>query len=95
VTPEELQLLKAISEKDLSTFVPAGQGAAQAQRFDRLVETLQTLERLGWIELQVTLRRTARVTQRSKYVGAAARCTEQGRRVLVYLGEGGVGEDGG
>jgi hypothetical protein len=89
VTPEELQLLRAISEKDLSTFVPAGQSAAQAQRFDRLVETLQTLERLGWIELQVTVRRTPRLAQRSRYVGAAARCTLHGRRVLAYLGEAG------
>ena|SRR5690348_7126155 len=40
MSPEELQLLKLISERETSAFVPAGQGAVQAQRFDRRVESL-------------------------------------------------------
>jgi hypothetical protein len=83
MTPEELRLLKLISERDMSTFVPAGQGADQAQRFDRLVESLLALQRLGWITLEVS-RRGSAGRGRSKYVGAAAQCTAEGRRVLAF-----------
>jgi predicted transcriptional regulator len=92
MTPDELQILKAIAQREVSTFIPAGREAGQAQRFDRLVETLQSLQRLGWIELEVSVRSRSRAlpsrAPQSKYAGAAARCTAEGRRVLSYLGEG-------
>lgn len=86
MTPDELELLKAISGKEVETFVPAGRSAAQAKAFDELVERLEALKRLGWIELEV-----AGQSSRSKYqltlIAAVARCTEQGRQVLGLLGE--------
>ncbi|MGN6167109.1 MAG: hypothetical protein ACTHQQ_02925 [Solirubrobacteraceae bacterium] len=82
-------MLKVISERETSAFVPAGQGAAQAQRFDRLVESLLRLQRLGWITLEISARRSVG-RGRSKYVGATAQCTAEGRRVLAFIGEGGT-----
>lgn len=86
MTLDELALLKAISGKNVETFLPAGRSAAQAQAFDELVERLQALKRLGWIELEVAgqSRRVGKY-QRS-YVAAIARCTDGGRRALQLLG---------
>ena len=53
MTPKELEILKAISCTDVETFFPAGGSAAEAQAFDELVDWLQGLRRLGWIELEV------------------------------------------
>jgi hypothetical protein len=43
---------KAISCRDVHTFLPAGRSAAQAKAFDDLVDVLQRMERLRWIELE-------------------------------------------
>jgi len=43
MTPEELELLKSISAKNVETFLPAGRSAAQAQAFDELVERLESM----------------------------------------------------
>jgi len=52
MTPEELELLTSISAKNVETFFPAGRSAAQGQAFDELVERLQSMERLRWIEMK-------------------------------------------
>jgi hypothetical protein len=88
VTPEELEILKAISCQDVETFLPAGPSATQAQAFDELVEVLQRMERLGWIELRFAASRSQLVGRyKRKYRGAVARCTDHGREVLRMLGE--------
>jgi hypothetical protein len=56
MTPEELELLRAISNTEVETFVPAGQSAAQAKALGELVDLLEALKRLGWIELEVAAR---------------------------------------
>jgi hypothetical protein len=87
MTPDEFEILKAISRKNVETFLPAGRSAAQAKAFDDLVERLQALKRLGWIELEVA-GQSARVGKYQRTYGAAvARCTDGGRRALQLLGE--------
>jgi hypothetical protein len=87
MTPAELQILKAISGRDVSHFLPAGKTAAQARAFDELVETLQGMQRLRWIELEVAPKPGRIGSYLRKYAAAAARCTEQGRQALRLLGE--------
>jgi hypothetical protein len=53
MTPKELEILEALSCTDVETFLPAGRSAPQAQAFDELVELLQGMQRLRWIELEV------------------------------------------
>jgi hypothetical protein len=48
MTPQELEILKAISGTDVKTFLPAGR-APQARAFDELVERLQALSGPGYI----------------------------------------------
>jgi hypothetical protein len=87
MTPQELELLKSISERDFETFLPAGRTAADAKAFDDLVAVLQGMQRLNWIALEV-VEQPARLGKYDRqYVGAAARCTEAGREVLRLLGE--------
>lgn len=87
MTPQELELLKAISGKNVETFMPASRSAAQAKAFDELVERLQALKRLGWIELEVAGQSGRIGKYQRTYVAAVARCTEQGRQTLRLLGE--------
>jgi hypothetical protein len=87
MTPDELKLLKAISGVDVETFLPAGQSAAQASAFDALVERLQALQRLGWIELKAAEQPGTVGKYQRKYVAAIARCTDEGHRALQLLGE--------
>jgi hypothetical protein len=88
MTPQELEILKAISCKDVETFLPAGATAAQAKVFDALVEVLPAMRRLGWLEVEVAERATSQPGRlRGKYIAAAARCTEAGRRALRLIGE--------
>jgi hypothetical protein len=68
-------------------FLPAGQSAAEAQVFDDLVEWLQRLQRLKWIELEVGEKAGRVGKYQRKYIAAAARCTKHGRQVLALLGE--------
>ena len=49
MTPEEFEILKVISCRDVETFLPAGGSAAQARAFDALVDTLRRMERMGWV----------------------------------------------
>ena len=87
MTTDELELLKAISGKNVETFLPAGRSAAQAKAFDELVERLQALKRLGWIDLEVA-GQSGRVGKYERtYVAAVACCTDGGRRALQLLGE--------
>jgi hypothetical protein len=87
MTPDELELLKAISGKNVETFLPAGRSAAQAKAFDELVERLQALKRLGWIELEVAAQSGRVGKYQRTYVAAVARGTDGGRRALQLLGE--------
>jgi hypothetical protein len=87
MTPEELEILRALSCKDVETFLPAGRSAAQAKAFDALVERLQAMQRLGWIELEVAEKAGRVEKYQRKYIAAAARCTDEGRRALQLLGE--------
>jgi hypothetical protein len=82
-----LELLKAISCQDIETFLPAGRTAAQAKAFDALVETLQRMERMGWLEVRPAEQEGMVGRYQRKYVAAVARCTDEGRRVLKMLGE--------
>jgi len=87
MTPEELELLKSISAKNVETFLPAGRSAGQAQAFDELVERLESMERLGWIEMKAAAQPGRIGKYERRYVAAVARCTEHGRQVLQMLGE--------
>jgi hypothetical protein len=88
MTPQELEILKAISCKDVETFLPAGATAAQAKVFDALVEVLLAMRRLGWLEVEVAQRSTKQPGRpRGQYIAATARCTDEGRRVLSLLDE--------
>lgn len=87
MTPEEFEILKAISCRDVETFLPAGGSAAQARAFDALVDTLQRMSRMGWLELEVAERPAQVARYRRRYIGAVARCTDEGRRILSLLGE--------
>jgi hypothetical protein len=87
MTPKELEILKALSCTDVETFFPAGGGAAEAQAFDELVDWLQGLRRLGWIELEVAEQAAHVGKYRRKYIAAVARCTEHGRQALRLVGE--------
>jgi len=87
MTPEELKLLKMLSEKELETFLPAGRSAAQAQAFDELVERLESTQRLQWIEVKAAAQPGKIGKYERRYVAAVARCTEHGRQVLRLLGE--------
>jgi hypothetical protein len=87
MTPQELEILKAICSEEVKTFLPAGPSVAEAQVFDELVEWLQRLQRLKWIDLEVA-EKVGRVGKyQRKYIAAAARCTEHGRQILSLLGE--------
>ena len=86
-TPAELRILEAISANDGETFLPAGPSAAEAQAFDELVESLQGLQRLGWIELEVSGQAGHVGTYRRKYIAAVARCTDDGRQAMRLLGK--------
>ena len=87
MTPKELEILKALSCTDVETFFPAGGSAAEAQSFDELVDWLQGLRRLGWIELEVAEQAAHVGKYRRKYIAAVARCTEHGRQALRLVGE--------
>jgi hypothetical protein len=87
MTPEELEILKAINCKDVETFLAAGNTPAEARAFDELVETLERMRRMGWLELEVAERPAQIGRYRRRYIGAVARCTDAGRRVLSLLGE--------
>ena len=87
MTPEEFEILKAISCRDVETFLPAGGSAAQARAFDALVDTLQRMERMGWLEVRAAEQGGMVGRYQRKYVAALARCTDEGRRVLKMLGE--------
>jgi hypothetical protein len=87
MTSKELETLKALSCTDVETFFPTGGSAAEAQAFDELVEWLQGLRRLGWIELEVAEQAARVVKYRRKYIAAVARCTDHGRQVVRMLGE--------
>jgi hypothetical protein len=54
--------------------------AAQARAFDALVDTLQRMRRMGWPELEVAERPAQVGRYRRRYIGAVARCTDEGRR---------------
>jgi hypothetical protein len=86
-TPADLRILEAISGSDAETFLPAGPSAAEAQAFDELVESLQGLRRLGWIELEVSQQAGHVGTYRRKYIAAVARCTDDGRQAMRLLGK--------
>jgi predicted transcriptional regulator len=87
MTPAELELLKVISGEAAKTFLPAGRSAAHAKAFRELVQQLEALKRLGWIELEVA-GQSGRVGKSQRtYIAAVARCTEQGRQALGLLGE--------
>jgi hypothetical protein len=87
MTPEEIQLLRTLAASDVETFLPAGRNAAQAEAFDVLVEQLQRMERLGWLELKAAERPGRIGKYQRRYVAAVARCTDHGRQVLALLGE--------
>jgi len=87
MTPEELELLRSISTKDVETFLPAGKSAAQAQAFDELVARLESMERLQLIEVKVAAQPGRIGKYERRYVAAVARCTEHVRQVLRLLGE--------
>jgi hypothetical protein len=83
MTPAELEILKAISSEEVKTFLPAGPSAAEAQVFYSLVEWLQRLQRLGWIELEVAEKSGRIGKYQRKFMAAAARCTDHGRQECV------------
>jgi hypothetical protein len=87
MTPRELEILKALSCTEVETFFPAGGSAAEARSFDELVDWLQGLRRLGWIELEVAEQAAHVGKYRRKYIAAVARCTDHGRQVVQMLGE--------
>ena len=93
MTPEEIQLLKAICDTGQQRFGLRRKTAAAAQKFDELVEALERMQRYGWVELEV-LPATGQQAERyrRKYRHAVARCTEQGRQALRLLSEGPVRE---
>ena len=89
MTPRELEILKVISCKDVETFLPADRTAAQVRAFDELVEVLQGMRRLGWIQIEVAKHRGRQSGRyQPQYLAAVARCTDEGRRALQMLGEG-------
>jgi hypothetical protein len=86
VTPEEIQLLKAICDTGQQRFGVRRKTAAAAQVFDELVEALERMQRYGWVELEVLPAAGQQAERyRRKYRHAVARCTEQGREVLRLL----------
>jgi hypothetical protein len=66
---------------------PAGPSAAEAQAFDELVESLQGLRALGWIELEVSKQAGHVGMYRRRYIAAVARCTDDGRQAIRLLGK--------
>jgi hypothetical protein len=88
MTPQELEILKVISRsKNVESFLPAGPSATQAKAFDALVEVLQGMQRLRWIDLEVAANADKIGKYPRKYIAAVARCTEHGRDALRLLGE--------
>jgi hypothetical protein len=83
----ELEILKGIDRRGVQTFLPAGLDAAEIQHFNELIERLQDMKRLGWIELEIAEKRSRAGKDRGNYIAAVARCTEHGRQVLRLLGE--------
>lgn len=54
MTPEEIELLKAIYEAGEQRFGLRRKTAAAAQAFDELVEALEWFQRYRWVDLDVT-----------------------------------------
>jgi hypothetical protein len=83
----ELEILKGIDRRDVQTFLPAGLDADEVRHFHELIERLQDMKRLGWIELEIAEKRSRVGKDLGNYIAAVARCTEHGRQVLRLLGE--------
>jgi hypothetical protein len=79
MTPEELRLLKTIGARGVHQVAPAGTAGGDPS-FDRTLAALQRMEQVGWIRLETA------VAPPTTVVGAVARCTAEGRRLLVILG---------
>lgn len=88
MTEEEIALLRSLCQMETLTLLPEGTSAAALRRFDETVTALRRLQKAGWIELELAADRRKRSGRASpgKYRGAAARCTEEGRRALETLG---------
>jgi hypothetical protein len=87
VTREELEILKGIRGTAFQSFFPTGRSIAAAETFDKLVDSLELMQRSGWVELEVSPSGVLVGGYKRKYRAAVARCTEAGREALRLLGE--------
>ncbi|HEX3274940.1 MAG TPA: hypothetical protein VHR43_08810 [Gemmatimonadales bacterium] len=86
MTPEELELLKTVSARGTLELAPKDP-AYPDPRFARTLTALKSLHRVGWIGLQLAVAAQSGVETGEEVVSAVARCTAEGRRLLVILGE--------
>jgi hypothetical protein len=85
MTPEELDLLKQVSARGTLQLSPRDAGRPDPA-FGRAVEALRSLERVGWVRLQLAVAASSGAGTGEEVLGAEARCTAEGRRLLVILG---------
>jgi hypothetical protein len=85
MTPEELELLKTVSTRGTLHLAPGDPGRPDPA-FRRAVEALRSLERVGWIRLHLAVAASSGAGTGEEVLGAEARCTAEGRRLLVILG---------
>ncbi len=74
MTPEEIQLLKAICDTGQQRFGLRRKTAAAAQVFDELVEALERMQRYRWVELEVS---PAGCRRRSSAIAGSGRGPER------------------
>ena len=92
MTPEELELLKAVSAQGTLELTPKDL-AQPDPTFTRALGALRNLHRVGWVSLQLAVAASSGVElggsgeRDEEILGAVARCTAEGRRLLVILGQ--------
>jgi DNA-binding NtrC family response regulator len=86
-TDQVLRLLRQLCRRSYQRFSPRAMRTKRVEEFDRRVETLCTMQRAGWIQLEVLSAEGRQVGgYQRKYRAAVARCTEEGRKALQRLG---------
>jgi hypothetical protein len=88
MTPDELALLKTISARGTLEVAAADPGRPDPA-FERTMAALHSLQQVGWISLRLLVAAGAGTGADGgeEMIGAVARCTAEGRRLLVILGE--------
>jgi hypothetical protein len=87
VTEQEITALRALCRSEHMAYIPQGSSVIALREFDALVAALYSMEKAGWIELEVEKGSKAVKGHKQKYRAAAARCTKHGWEALRLLGE--------